>query len=56
MSSGIPIEALCEHPNMVECHEGCGHYSCPDCGLSWDEGNHWFDEEMDPNDPEVWEE
>ena len=29
----------CAHPNMVECHPGCcGHFHCPDCGLSWDDG------------------
>ena len=51
----IPAGALCEHPDMVECHEGCGHFSCPSCGLFWDEGGSWFDEDIDPNDPEVWE-
>ena len=28
----------CNHPNMSECCVGCGHYSCPDCGLTWDDG------------------
>ena len=32
-----PRGATCEHPNMRECHEGCGHYYCSDCGLSFDE-------------------
>lgn len=32
----------CSHPDLAECHEGCGHWHCPDCGFSWDdffEGN-----------------
>jgi len=28
----------CEHPHMKECHPGCGHFECPDCGLTWDDG------------------
>lgn len=37
---------------MRECHPGCRHFSCPDCGLSWDDGNHWFFEEThDPEPP-----
>jgi hypothetical protein len=28
----------CEHPRMSECHPGCGHWHCPDCGLLWDDG------------------
>lgn len=27
----------CDHPNMKECHPGCGHWSCDDCGLNWDD-------------------
>lgn len=23
---------------MQECHPGCGHWHCADCGLSFDEG------------------
>jgi hypothetical protein len=27
----------CDHRNMQECHPNCcGHFHCPDCGLSWD--------------------
>lgn len=28
----------CTHSRMRECHPGCGHFECPDCGLTWDEG------------------
>lgn len=28
----------CVHRRMRECHPGCGHWSCPDCGLTWDDG------------------
>ncbi len=28
----------CDHPNMAECHKGCGHWTCPDCGVSFDDG------------------
>ncbi len=28
----------CAHRRMRECHVGCGHWSCPDCGLDWDDG------------------
>ena len=28
----------CDHPNMKECHPKCGHWECPDCGLSFDDG------------------
>lgn len=42
----------CEHPRMVECCDGCGHFSCPDCGLYWDEEAEGSTmEEQDPNDP-----
>lgn len=27
----------CEHPNMDECCPDCGHWHCPDCGVSWDD-------------------
>jgi hypothetical protein len=27
---------------MIECHEGCGHFSCP-CGITWDEGSEGSD-------------
>jgi len=27
----------CLHRRMEECHPGCGHWHCPDCGLSWDD-------------------
>jgi len=27
----------CDHSQMRECCEGCGHFSCP-CGITWDEG------------------
>lgn len=30
----IPKE--CDHRDMCECHVGCGHYNCPNCGLSFD--------------------
>ncbi len=39
-----PIGATCGHlrmrcPNGTHgCGEACGHWWCPDCGLSWDEG------------------
>lgn len=36
----------CEHPRMAECHPGCGHWSCPDCGLSWDD---WGEGGVMPN-------
>ena len=26
----------CDHAQMRECCEGCGHFSCP-CGITWDE-------------------
>jgi len=32
----VEIPPTCEHPRMRECHPGCGHYHCPDCGLTWD--------------------
>lgn len=28
----------CDHPKMDECHKGCGHWVCPDCGISFDDG------------------
>ena len=33
----VLIGLTCEHVDMVECHPGCGHFSCPTCGLTWDE-------------------
>lgn len=27
----------CTHRRMRECHRGCGHLRCPDCGLSFDD-------------------
>jgi hypothetical protein len=33
----VPEGAVCTHPKMIECHRGCGHYHCPDCGLTWDD-------------------
>lgn len=56
MRDAIPTGAECTHPHMTECHPGCGHFSCPDCGLYWDEGAEGhFEEENDPNDPRAWE-
>lgn len=26
----------CDHSDMSECHDGCGHFLCP-CGITWDE-------------------
>ena len=35
---GVVLHGLdCTHPHMHECHPGCGHLSCPDCGLEWDD-------------------
>jgi hypothetical protein len=28
----------CDHLQFAECCDGCGHFSCPDCGLYWDDG------------------
>ena len=42
--SAPPIGATCTHPRMRcpngthGCGKACGHWWCPDCGLSWDEG------------------
>jgi len=39
-----PVGATCTHPRMRcpngenGCGKACGHWWCPDCGLSWDEG------------------
>lgn len=55
MSSPLPAGATCDHQNMSECHESCGHFYCDDCGLSWDEfGEGWCFPEEDPpqEDPE----
>lgn len=32
-----PAAWECDHAQMTECCEGCGHFSCP-CGIYWDEG------------------
>ncbi len=37
VGDNVPKGALCLHNRMRECHPGCGHYKCPDCGLTWDE-------------------
>lgn len=34
----ILVGLSCLHVRMRECHPGCGHWSCPDCDLSWDDG------------------
>jgi hypothetical protein len=26
----------CDHRRMRTCCPGCGHWACPDCGLSYD--------------------
>jgi hypothetical protein len=52
MTTPLPTGATCAHPNMTECCEGCGHYSCPDCGLAWDDHSEgYFCEEDTPNEP-----
>ena len=28
----------CTHSRMNECHPGCRHFYCSDCGVTWDEG------------------
>lgn len=33
----LPNGAFCNHETMAECCEGCGHFHCPSCGLTWDE-------------------
>ncbi len=36
-----PIKELpknCEHKRMKTCHPKCGHWYCPDCDLTWDDG------------------
>ena len=35
--SVLPSGAFCNHEAMTECCEGCGHFHCPSCGLSWDD-------------------
>ena len=32
----VPVQ--CDHKRMKECHDKCGHWHCPDCDLSWDDG------------------
>jgi len=45
---------FCDHTQMVECHEGCGHFACP-CGIAWDEcAEGYFYEPYDYEDPSVW--
>jgi hypothetical protein len=50
-----PLESLfCDHTQMAECCDGCGHFSCP-CGITWDEGFEGpFETYDDENDPRVW--
>ena len=46
----IPAGATCEHPEMEECHEGCRHWSCLECGLYFDDASDFpleTDEERD---------
>jgi len=40
----LPVGVTCTHP-LMRCPSGtngcgkpCGHWWCPDCGLSWDDG------------------
>lgn len=46
----VPKGATCQHENMKECCEGCGHFSCS-CGLSWDDNYEGgpLEEETGPN-------
>ncbi len=37
LSDPLPKGATCNHEHMMECCEGCGHFHCPECGLTWDE-------------------
>lgn len=46
---------VCDHPRLDECCEGCGHYTCPDCGLYWDEGA-WGGGPFDDQLCEGWQE
>jgi hypothetical protein len=37
---GVPAGATCTHPRMrcpSNCGKPCGHWFCPDCGLTWDD-------------------
>lgn len=37
----LPPGVTCVHPRMrcpSNCGKQCGHFYCPDCGLSWDDG------------------
>lgn len=34
----VELPPECDHHRMRECHPRCGHFICPDCGLSWDRG------------------
>jgi hypothetical protein len=31
------VGLTCEHRQLRECHPGCGHFWCSQCGLTWDE-------------------
>ena len=41
----------CNHRRMRECHEGCGHWSCPDCGVSFDD---WGEGSPFPGNVQSW--
>lgn len=47
MTREVPTGVDCIHPKMKQCCDGCGHWSCPDCGLEYDmfSGAGYFDEE-----------
>ena len=48
------IGIACDHAAMTTCCDGCGHYSCADCGLSFDEsgeGGGPFEEPLYIEDP-----
>lgn len=49
------IEAWeCDHSQMTECCDGCGHFSCP-CGIYWDEGAEGHFTLFDEYDPSVFD-
>lgn len=33
----VLVGLACRHPQLAECHPGCGHWYCPDCDLEWDD-------------------